>query len=61
MKSFKLISFTTFFILLVITSSLADDDDKKSTADKVEGTPISVMRVGSDTFGDPIFQKGLQN
>ena len=21
----------------------------------------SVMRVGSDTFGDPIFQKGLQN
>ena len=22
---------------------------------------ISVMRVGSDTFGDPIFQKGLQN
>ena len=20
-----------------------------------------VMRVGSDTFGDPIFQKGLQN
>ena len=22
---------------------------------------VSVMRVGSDTFGDPIFQKGLQN
>ena len=22
---------------------------------------ISVIRVGSDTFGDPIFQKGLQN
>ena len=22
---------------------------------------ISVMRVGSDTFGDPIFQKDLQN
>ena len=22
---------------------------------------ISVMRVGSDTFGDPIFLKGLQN
>ena len=22
---------------------------------------ISVMRVGSETFGDPIFQKGLQN
>ena len=22
---------------------------------------IRVMRVGSDTFGDPIFQKGLQN
>ena len=22
---------------------------------------ISVMRVGSDTFGNPIFQKGLQN
>ena len=22
---------------------------------------ISVKRVGSDTFGDPIFQKGLQN
>ena len=21
----------------------------------------SVMRVGSDTFGDPLFQKGLQN
>ena len=21
----------------------------------------SVMRVGSDTFGDPIYQKGLQN
>ena len=21
----------------------------------------SVMRVGSDTFGDPIFEKGLQN
>ena len=21
----------------------------------------SVMRVGSDTFGNPIFQKGLQN
>ena len=21
----------------------------------------SVMRVGSDTFGEPIFQKGLQN
>ena len=38
MKSFKLISFTTFFILLVITSSLAGDED--STADKVEGTPI---------------------
>ena len=25
------------------------------------GTPVSVMRVGSDTFGNPIFQKGLQN
>ena len=25
------------------------------------GRQISVMRVGSDTFGDPIFQKGLQN
>ena len=24
-------------------------------------THTSVMRVGSDTFGDPIFQKGLQN
>ena len=23
--------------------------------------PISVMRVGSDTFGDPIFQNGSQN
>ena len=23
--------------------------------------PVSVMRVNSDTFGDPIFQKGLQN
>ena len=22
---------------------------------------VSVMRLGSDTFGDPIFQKGLQN
>ena len=22
---------------------------------------FSVMRVGSDTFGDPTFQKGLQN
>ena len=22
---------------------------------------IIVMRVGSDTFGDPIFQKGLQS
>ena len=22
---------------------------------------ISVMRVGSDTFDDPIFQKGLEN
>ena len=22
---------------------------------------VSVMRVGSDTFGNPIFQKGLQN
>ena len=22
---------------------------------------ISVMRVGTDTFGDPIFQNGLQN
>jgi len=29
MKSFKLISFTTFFILLVITSSLADENDDK--------------------------------
>ena len=24
-------------------------------------TSYSVMRVGSDTFGNPIFQKGLQN
>ena len=24
-------------------------------------TPGSVMRVGSDTFDDPIFQKGLKN
>ena len=22
---------------------------------------VSVMRVGTDTFGDPIFQNGLQN
>ena len=22
---------------------------------------VRVMRVGSDTFGDPIFQKGLKN
>jgi hypothetical protein len=32
---------------------------------KVEGDltilAFRVMRVGSDTFGDPIFQKGLQN
>ena len=27
---------------------------------KVSTYNISVMRVGSDTFGDPIFQKGLQ-
>ena len=27
----------------------------------VGSTEISVMRVRSDTFGDPIFQKGLQN
>ena len=26
-----------------------------------ESTWIRVMRVRSDTFGDPIFQKGLQN
>ena len=26
-----------------------------------ESVPASVMRVGSNTFGDPIFQNGLQN
>ena len=27
----------------------------------VDLTLLSVINVGSDTFGNPIFQKGLQN
>ena len=30
-------------------------------SDEFDRYQVSVMRVGSDTFGDPIFQKGLQN
>ena len=40
---------------------LPDRIGRISTLLVVELTLGSVMRVGSDTFGDPIFQKALQN
>ena len=36
-------------------------DGKKNMVDGPAMTMGGVMMVGSDTFGDPIFQKGLQN
>jgi len=43
MKSFKLISFTTFFILLVITSSLADEDEDKGAMESAKDTGEAVL------------------
>ena len=44
-------------------SRLANKQNKNRQTDifEVIMALISVMWVGSDTFGDPIFQKGLQN
>ena len=39
---------------------IIDQKIEKST-DSPRSPYISVMRVGSNTFGDPIFQNGLQN
>ena len=36
-------------------------DIGKNIVGKLNSTAFSVMRVGSDTFGDPIFQNGLKN
>ena len=47
---------------LIIKKLNDDDDDVATTSLKVRIILCtSVMRVGSDTFGNPIFQKGLQN
>ena len=47
--------FKSFQKLYLISSYIFKYDQN------IQSIHNSVMRVGSDTFGDPIFQKGLQN
>ena len=49
-----------FYVLFIKTASIFVDgqEDWKSANMRLTG---SVMTVGSDIFGDPFFQKGLQN
>ena len=38
-----------------------DQGSEETTIEETRGSPSKVINIGSNTFGNPIFQKGLQN
>ena len=50
-----------FIVIFIVFIKYKLTEDCVKTNTEIPLIQIIVMRVGSDTFRDPIFQKGLQN